>query len=309
MSRFDGRCIPSTYKDELMEKAFKLFAAIAITACSALFAGEAKADWKVIDCTGCSEWQMRDTAMYAGNGAYAVFDASAGVVKYYQVNGWGEAPVEFGQEAEVIEWAPPPGNAQWAGVLREYYQIYGVPLAMSSNLNINDIRPSYPILYGQTITAYDVVSDINLRVGIAARVDNSLRNNSDAQSQSLLNRFTDMVNNLFGANAPVNLVIKVQLDDGSSVEFKKDSVSGSYYYVKGSARFSNGNVVPEVGARDKSEYQGEWVFHSSASLDDFWAAMSDIGAQLHNVGGGSEQTIIVCTWRPNEGELHCERKI
>ncbi|WP_312785553.1 hypothetical protein [Stenotrophomonas indicatrix] len=290
-----------------MERAFRLLVAMAISACCALYAGDARADWNVIDCTGCPEWQMRDTAMYAGDGPHAVFDAANGVVKYYQVNGWNDSPIEFGQEPEVIEWAPPPGASQWAGVMREYYQVYGTPLAMSSEIHINDVRPNYPDLYGQTLTAYDVASDINLKAGIAARVENSLTAN--AAAQSVLNRFTDMVQNLFGGNAPVNMTVKLRLDDGSSVEFKKDSVSSSYYYVRGSARFSNGSVVPELGARDKSEYTGQWVFNSSVSLDDFWAAMNDIGATLHNVGGGSEMTIIVCYWRPTEGELHCTRQL
>lgn len=287
-----------------MERMLRL---LGLAVLALIAAPEAKADWRIIDCTGCSTWQMEETVKYSGDGPYAVYDAAAGIVKYYQVNGWGDSEIEFGAEAQVIEWAPPPGTDHYAAVMKNFYQVYGAPMTMSADLNINDVRQRYPDIWNTSLTAYDVISDINLRSGIADRLEYSLTN--EAATQSAMSQFLEMVRNLFGGNAPVNINIKLKMDDGSTVQYKKDSPSSNWNYVKGSARFSNGSVVPELGARDNHEYAGTWVFHSDTSVDDFWAAMQDIGARLNNVGGGSDQTTIVCQWRPTEGILYCERQL
>ncbi|WP_295568006.1 hypothetical protein [uncultured Stenotrophomonas sp.] len=279
-----------------------LFVAAGLLA-SMAFASKAEA--KYIQCDFCDPWQMRDAAMYAGDGSHTVFDIGGGVIRHYQVSGWGESPIEFGVEKTVIEAPASPGELAAMQELMQYAQIYGAPMIMNVEVHVSEIRANAPQLgLSGNITAYDIQSDVNLRTALQSRIESSISIRSAFAAS--MDRFMTLVENVFGGNVPYSINITIRTDDGGQVTYSKAARNGQYSYVQGSARFANGQVVP---AANTSEYQGVWNFSGGTSIDDFLAALNDIGAHIEGAGTPGETETWVCTWKAAESTLHCVKQL
>lgn len=275
--------------------------AMAVVAGLALYSAPVEA--VTLPCDGCDAYQMRELAMYSGDGSHTIYNVSAGILRHYQVSGWGESPIEFGEEMNVVEVEASPAEQAAMQELQAAAQIYGEPMVMSIEIPIQEIRDQAPWL-DPSITAYDIQSNVNIRAAIQTRIDSriSIRDGFKAG----LERFFYLVNAHFGDQATFQVKVVIKGDDGSRSTFVKSSSFGDYSYVPGSGRFADGQVLP---AENTQEYAGTWTFNGGTSVDDFLGALLDIGARFNGISGGNDNLIIVCQWRSTEGTLECAQQM
>ncbi|MGX9190635.1 hypothetical protein [Stenotrophomonas sp. Ker107b] len=276
--------------------------ALAVVAGLALYSAPVEA--VTLPCDGCDAYQMRELAMYSGDGSHTIYNVSAGILRHYQVSGWGESPIEFGEEMNVVEVEASPQERAAMQELQAVAQVYGAPMVMSVEIPIQEIRDMAPWL-DPSITAYDIQSNVNIRAAIQTRIESRITVRDGFNTA--MERVFHLVNNLFGDQTAFEVKVIIKGDDGSRSTFTKSSVTGDYHYVPGSGRFADGQVLP---AANTPEYAGSWTFSGGTSVDDFLGALLDIGARFNGIDGGGGSTVtIVCNWRPNEGILECTQQL
>lgn len=279
-----------------------LLASVAVLVGFASYAEPAKADY--ISCDGCDAYQMHDAAMYAGDGAHTVYDVSAGVIRHYQVWGWGETELEFGREVSVTEAPATPGELASMQKLRELALIYGAPMAMGIEIPISEFKNSTISLSQPNITAYDIQSDANIRADIRDRIESRI-----SMRQQVVTGWEELIqaaSNIFGTAVPYTLTVTIVGDDGSRISFSKTGKYNGFNLVIGSGKFSNGQVIPAANSPD---YQATWTFTNDTSINDFMGALLDIGARFDGISSGSGTITVVCEWRSTESTLYCTRQL
>lgn len=279
-----------------------LLGAVAILIGVGSYAGPAQAAY--MSCEGCDSFQMREAAMYSGDGAHTVYDVAAGVIRHYQVWGWGESELEFGQEVNVIEAPATAAELASMQVLKDTALIYGAPMLMSIEIPVGEFRDAGAVFLGPNVTAYDIQSDVNIRAAIQSRIESRISTRDHFRNG--MEQFVQAVSNIFGTSAAYNLNVVIVGDDNSRITFSKSSMFGSYTQTFGSGRFSNGQVIPAANSPD---FAGVWTFTGGTSIDDFLGALLDIGASFDGITGDGGWVTVVCEWRPQESTLYCTRQL
>lgn len=241
-------------------------------------AGTAKAG--ATRCEGCSDAQFQAAAKALGPGRHVVSSFSTNRVSMYDVT--------------QVAWDPPLWMAVPIAVSAEVKSVFDdahhfyveTNATMKAAVVVKGTDLGVPGLTGTT-TAYDVVTNANLRAQLGDRLASGT-----LPGWSNLDRAGEMiVQGLFAAvgAGDASIEITVQLEDGSTVVYKLTNNSGTGQYQAGRSRTKNNQLVPEANT---PEYQGTW--QGGTDQPSLGNHMGVIGATVIGTGNRGPMT---CTWK------------
>jgi len=232
-------------------------------------------------CEGCSDSQFKAKAKMLGAGQHVISSFSTDQVKIYNVHiesSGGEpgvpdiriaVPVEVPQDVQALFDDARHFHALTGGTMKAAVTVKGDDLGISGT---------------QGATAYDVMTDVNLRGRLGDRLAAGT-----LPGWSTLDRAGEQITqglfSMIGAG-DASIEITVEMSDGSTVVYQLSVQSGTGQYLKDRSRTKNGQVIPEGNA---PEYQGTWEGDGD---------IRDLRSYLEGLGRDSAKSAREPSWKP-----------
>lgn len=246
-----------------------------------LFASDAKA--VAIRCDTCMDsGDFRAQAVARGAGTHIVYNITNNTIQQYYVGsgtGGGGGVVVPLAEPVVRQQTPPAAAVEEVRVGNRIYLEGGMTIRPTivvpvSQLGLNESATAK--------TAYDYVGDYNLQAMVESATGNVefITRVVGAGFVSALSDLIQMASNYTGLRDQARMMFKIVFSDGSYVTVIVDLQNQNGKTETGSARTSNGQLIPT----DIQEVQGEWTNTGGENLNRMAEHMSALGATVKSTG-------------------------
>lgn len=238
-------------------------------------------------CEGCSESQFKAKAKMLGLGQHVISSFSTNQIKIYNVrmeSSGGEPGVPDIRLAIPVA-VPADIKALFDEVHHFYVQngssLRAVVLVDGEDLGVSGM---------QGATAYDVMTDVNLRGRLGDRLIQPFKgiDQLDYAGEKLLQGLYGFI----GA-ADASIEVTVEMSDGSIVVYQLANGTYTGKYLEGRSRTENGQVIPEGNS---PESQGTWT--GDGDIRDLKEYLEGLGARFTQIGTGTIMQTMTCSWAP-----------
>lgn len=248
----------------------------------------AAAQASVARCEGCSEAQFRQMAINLRTGRHVISSLSTNQIRMYEVyfeRDLHRSDPNYGWQA--IPVTVPPDIQEAFVVARDFYV-----LTAGSNAYVVTVDGGSLGVQGlHDATAYDVMTDINLKGRLGDRLTRELPDTSDAVNRMILQIAAGGLAFIGVGDASIKIV--VVLADGSTVtyEFTPADITTADYQ-EGQSRTEGGQVIPESNSADNT---GTW-YGNGEDLSGLLNYLNEIGATTSGTGSGTIIMRMDCSW-------------
>ncbi|HVJ61240.1 MAG TPA: hypothetical protein VM555_00815 [Tahibacter sp.] len=197
---------------------------------------------KSIACNACTYEQREAAAIGQGTGARYVHDLRFGAIHKFIVE---REPAPGGRFTySALEYSVETDLVDSFGKLKALYDANGGSLAV--NLN-GDLPAQSAGSAGRSLSAYDAVDPGAYQNAVADYLAADWYSGLTSGSYQIIYGAIYAFRIMDFANGP-QLTFEVEFPDGSKMVFKFELATKKWVYVKGSARDSNGNNIPDSRA-------------------------------------------------------------
>lgn len=215
---------------------------------------------KSVRCDECSYADLRWDVEYLGDGEHTVYNTVTGQVRTFEVTGWRGRPIELETPGITVREIQTDGNVVGAVAFLVYFS----PATAGTMKTAVEVPAGSLGVSGlDNATAYDVMSDFNLKSRLADRLVKELP--TAPQLDRLADRGIQAGLSKLGLSDQIAVEITVVMKDGSRLVFVDKISVTSAIYQPGRSRTANGQAIPESNS---SEYQGNWSGGNGAGSDD-----------------------------------------
>ncbi|MFC3657420.1 hypothetical protein FZ025_03565 [Xanthomonas hyacinthi] len=264
----------------------------------ALYSAPSKSDAANIRCDTCVvDDDFREQALVHGQGTHNIYNLLDNTIQTWKVpkQDAGTDPLKAGAGRVTIQAGsqPPVKVSTTSAAITELDRAHKVFVIGRYTLRpiINVPVGIVDVPSAQDKTATNFLSDQNLRAMLSSAIaSNSVY--STVVGTNLATAIADLMAvaaSPLGLKQQVNLIFRLVMTDGSSVDFNITLDSATGHYIEGSARTPAGQLVP-----DKiDQVQGEWTDAGGDDLNSLASYMGSLGATMQWSGSG-HVTRIAC---------------